>query len=127
MNWWHLSNSPEQKVHIVTETEQPSSNKRGGARPGAGRKRSTPSAVLPSAETRRASVVRTAENGEHKRLPLEIIANLEADERLFWNVGRSQGRGGPKAGTSEETTSGKGFGLVAHDRAVGQGRERLQD
>lgn len=78
MNWWHLSNSPEQKVHIVTETEQPSSNKRGGARPGAGRKRSTPSAIFPSAETRRASVVRTAENGEG-HTALEIIAKLEAD------------------------------------------------
>lgn len=62
----------------MTETEQPSSNKRGGARPGAGRKRSTPSAILPFAETRRASVVRTAENGEG-HTALEIIAKLEAD------------------------------------------------
>jgi len=62
----------------VTETEQTSPNKRGGARPGAGRKRSTPSAILAAAETRRASVVRTAENGE-AHTALEIIAKLEAD------------------------------------------------
>lgn len=81
MNWWHLSSSPKQKVNIVTETEQTSPKKRGGTRPGAGRKRSTPPAIHPPAETRRASVVRTAENAENGggHTALVIIAKLEAD------------------------------------------------